>query len=188
MGEPLTIRLPRPLASVDVGESGTSAPSGVDPGPAAPAPAQTAADLQAEKTQFRLARQALLEAAEKLTCLREELIAQAEAQLLDLALDIAGRILRQEIRAERYDIDPIVKEALMRTASSPEVVVHLHPDDWARCTPAQQDEDGDAGGVRFVSDPSIGRAECVVEMPDGVLELRARTQLDEIGQALRSGE
>jgi len=57
--------------------------------------------LDAEITQVRSTCNALNAAALKLQELQENFVKQAEEQLLELAIEIAGKVLVQEIRAER---------------------------------------------------------------------------------------
>ncbi len=189
-----TIRLARPIAAVRVaaGAGGGVGPNGND----AP-PALTAEDLelevqrrvQAERAQLQAACQALMEASCKLQEFRGDLVKDAESQLVDLATGIARKILMQEIQAGRHEIEAIVREALAHVPQHQDVVVHLNPEDWANCPLAQQAE-GEAPPehVRFVADPEIGRAECVVETPEGIVESTLDANLSEIGLALKATE
>jgi len=142
--------------------------------------------LAAERAELDNARRALAKGMEKLRQLQPELFKQAEEQLLDLSVDIARKILMQEIRAERYEIDPIVKEALRNVPICRDVVVHLHPDDLARCQTARQQEGPEtAGDIRFVADPAVGRAECLIETAQGIVESSTESQLAELSEALK---
>ncbi len=189
-----TIRLARPIAAVRVaaGPAGGVGPHGSG-GP----PALAAEDLelevqrrvQAERAQLHAACQALMEASCRLQEFRGDLVRDAESQLVDLATGIARKILMQEIEAGRHEIEPIVRAALARVPQHQDVVVHLNPEDWARC-PLAQPAEGEAPPehVRFVADPEIGRAECVVETPEGIVESTLDAHLSEIGEALKAPE
>ena len=115
------------------------------------------------------------------------MLAEAEPQLVRLAVDIAQKVLMQEIQAGHYEIDPIVTEAMKQVPARCEVVVHLHPDDHARCEAARQLGD-DAEGVRFVADPNVRPAECVLQTGEGVVESGVETNLARIGEALTGAE
>ena len=56
--------------------------------------------------------------------------------------------------------------------------------------PTTQPAEGEAPPehVRFVADPEIGRAECVVETPEGIVESTLDAHLSEIGEALKAPE
>jgi len=145
--------------------------------------------IEAEARQLAQARQALVAAAGEIGRLREGLLKEAEGQLADLAVAIARKVLAQEIQAGRYEIEPIVKEALAQVPDARDVVVRLHPADLARCQAAGQDQDQGADArVRFVADPDVPQAGCVIETPEGVLGSVVDGQLGEIGEALKAVE
>ncbi|MFW6133303.1 MAG: FliH/SctL family protein [Planctomycetota bacterium] len=142
---------------------------------------------QAARAEAGLARtrDALIQAASELSALRRQVLDEAEQQLLDLAVDIASKVLAQEIRAERYEIEPIVREALSRVSGGDEVVVRLNPSDHRRCGL----EEADLGeGVRLVADASVQPAECRVETGGGVVASTVEGQLDEMREALKAPE
>jgi flagellar biosynthesis/type III secretory pathway protein FliH len=67
--------------------------------------------------------------------------------------------------------------------------VHLNPEDLAKCQKAQQDEpSGALAGIKLVSDPNIGRAECVLESPEGIIKSLIGENLERIGKALKKAE
>lgn len=119
--------------------------------------------------------------------LREQILAEAEEQLVDLAVDIARKVLAQQIEAGRYEIEPIVAEALKRVPARREVVVHLHPEDHARCMEARDGQDPD-GPVTYKADPSVARAGCVLETDEGVIESAVDPHLEDIREALKGLE
>ena len=86
----------------------------------------------AELAGLRSAQAALEDASSKLRQLQDRFLAEAEEQLLTLSIDIAEKVLMQAIEAGRYEIDPIVKEALSKIPTNADVVVRLHPDDLDR--------------------------------------------------------
>lgn len=192
MPERSAIRLPgRP---VGVRVSAPQGRAGSPEAPSAPEPAaETAADeqaLAAERAELASARQALEKGLAELAALRRQLVRQAEEELVALALDIARKVLMQEIQAGRYEIDPIVQEALERVPSQQGVVAHLHPEDWSRCQRAQSPQrgEGGSGGVRFVADPGVARGECILETCEGIVQSSVDDDLERIGEALRRPE
>jgi flagellar assembly protein FliH len=138
---------------------------------------------QAEGASLVSARQALTHAAQQVEGFRAELLAEAEGQLLTLAVEIARKVLMQEIQAERYQIDPIVAEALRRVPSHGGVVVHLNPGDCSRCQAAVKQE-GDGQQVRFVADVNVQPAECLLETPEGIVESSVEGHLAAIAEGL----
>jgi len=179
MSQPVEIRLARRLASVEV----VGVPSRGGPGAASGSAPQ---ELQAELAALRQARQAVETAAAECQDLSRRLRAEAEAQLMELSVEIARKVLMQEIRAQRYEIEPIVQEALRRLPACQQVTVHLNAQDLARCPAASEGKAG--GNVRFLADPAVQPGECLVETPDGSVESSLEGHLQEIGRALGGPE
>ena len=192
-----TIRLPKRLRAARV-LPGPSPQAGGGAGVPAAADVQAEIDrrtaetrrqIEREKAQLSSARNALVDAAGKLAEYQAAIFAQAEAQLVDLAVEIARKVVMQEIEADRVRIDPVIKEALSRRPRGGEgdVTVRLNPEDLKRCELAGGGE-AVAGTVHFVADPAVGRAECVLETPEGVIESSPGTHLAEIADVLKGEE
>jgi len=183
VSEPVTIRLPRPLAAVSMHGAEPTAEERV---------ARTAQAAAEELAALQQARAALQQAVARLEDLQGEIFRQAEEQLVDLAVEIARKVLAQEIEADRYKIDPIVHEALSNVPGSREIIVHLHPEDLSRCELAGEPGEADAAGkdrrLRFVADPGIPKAQCVLETSQGFVESAPERQLTEISKVLKNPE
>jgi flagellar assembly protein FliH len=179
----LEIQFLRPLASVAT----------VAPGQENPAQEQIQREMrehiQAELGEIRTAMRSLVAAQAKFQSLQEQFCQEAEQQLIGLSMEIARKVLMQEIKAGRYEVAPIVREALSRLPSRMDAVVHLHPDDLARCELASQGgESSVIEGVKFVSDPGIHRGECLVRTEHGTVESSIDGHIGEIAKALTESE
>ena len=196
MAEELNLRLERPVAAVTLLEA--ASPGSVSAAttsaerlrPAATRSAgqagPTQRDMENELAQLGQARTALKKALAELDRLRADVLAQAEQDLVDLSLEIARKVLAQEIQAERYQIDPIVREALSQAPSGQEAIVRLNPADFARIEQAKgEDEQEGAGNIRFLADPAVARASARVETAEGTVESNVESKLDDIGEVLR---
>ncbi len=183
MNDRLEIQLPAPPTEVTILSQGGGQqpqPDGQETGN------QAQAQLDAELAQLRTAQAALADGQAKLVQLRQNIIDEAEEQLLELSLGIARKVLMQEIQAERHEIDPIVKEAISRFPTATDVQVHLNPDDLARCKLAAGDEQAPgADGASFVADPAVKRGECLVETSHGTVESSIEEHVDEVARVLR---
>ncbi len=193
MPQPLRVELPHPPAAVRL----VPGPSASAAGPAADPSASTGETrnqlmqtaLDAERAELAQARRALEQAAARIGKLHEQVVADAEAHLPDLAIEIARNVLMQEIEAGRHDIEPIVRRALRSAPANREVVVRLHPEDLAQMEKAQAaDSAAPAANVRLVADSGVGRAECVVETAEGTVEARIEDELEQVKQALKNPE
>lgn len=201
MNPALTVRLSKRLAQVSVVRVPAGAPAGggsvanaatqTERAASSPVAAPPAPDLaklmEKERNDLKLAAMALQSGVQRLQRMQQEMLAQSEEQLRDLAISIAEKVLMQEIQAERYRIDPIVQEALKRLSARSDLVVRMHPEDLSRCEMAKSpQETAGAGDVRFVADPTVKRAECIVEAQEGYVVSSIETNLGALAQALRS--
>ena len=185
---PATLRLEGVLQGVSVHGA---RPADPQEDPREQQAAQMQQQLAAGRQELGRAIEAVQQAGRQFVGVQAEFFQRAEEQLLDLAIEIARKILAQEIDTEKYRIDPIVTEALAGISSRHDVVVRLNPADLAQCEAAglsAGQDDQDSGAVRFVADPNVGRAECLIETAQGVVTSSIEHQLTEIGQALKSTE
>ncbi len=195
MAEHVSVQLRGRLQSVAV-RAAAPGPASAGSAPAVQAPLAAGLEEQLESARERVeierrrlqqACKALDDAAGKLQRLHEDLLVKAEEQLLGLSLDIARKVLVQEIQAGRYEIDPIVAEAMKQLPARCDVTVHLHPDDHARCKTAQE-LSGDSQSIRFVADADVVPGECFLETPEGTVETSVETQLAQIAEVLKQPE
>ena len=202
MANPARIRLAHPLAAIAVlaGSAGErkAQPVAGDASTVNPSDAQGNSDdrlqrgmqerLDAELSELCSAKEALKTAAGEFQELRQRFLQEAEQQLLDLSIDIARKVLMQEIQTERYEIDPIVREAMSKLSASVDVELHLNPKDLARCELAKEGGQATGGDVRFIADPNVQPAECRLHTSQGIVESSIEGHLKEIGNALRNPE
>ena len=120
----------------------------------------------------------------------EGIFREHQGEIARLSLEIARKILLQKVNDGDYEIESIVKEALGHAPSRHDLVVHLNPDDLTQCLKAQQDPERGVGlaGIEFVADANIGRAECLIESPKGIIKSLIDEHLERIGKALRKAE
>jgi flagellar assembly protein FliH len=187
--ETLVITLPAPLRTVEVtgNPSRSAAPAGPKAAAPMPAEAQAALDearsrLEAERSRLAETRTALAKAIEGLRVAESEVLAGAEAQVIELALAIAGKVLMQEIEAGRFQMEPVVREALRHVPSRRDVVVHLNPQDAAAW---QQGVAVSAGGLKVVADTALGRGDCLVETAEASVLATVSERLEAVAQTLR---
>lgn len=175
------LTLKGPLMSVSVVSSGMVGPSRSG----GSEQALLAREAEAEKARSVAAATALLDAAARLDAWRRELPARIEAQLVDLAVGIARKVLCQELQAGRYEVEPIVREALAGLDLRAGAVVHLNPDDLRRGGLAASEASSDQA-VRYVADPQVGAGECFVETPEGTVEATVEHQLARVSEEFKN--
>ena len=186
MTQTLRVHLEKPIASAKIMDDSTGR-GGVDS--AANAERILTQDSEAQKTAFSQAYQALNAVVAKLNECYDKVFAEHKEEIAKLSVEIARKILMQKIDDGDYEIESIVKEALKNAPTRQDIVVHLNSEDFAQCQKAQQDEaDGALAGIKFVSDPNIGRAECLLESPKGIIESLINEHLERVSKALKKAE
>jgi flagellar biosynthesis/type III secretory pathway protein FliH len=147
-------------------------------------------DAESQRVAFSEACRTLNCVAAKLNESYGKLFVEHREEIARLSVEIARKILMQKVENGDYEVESIVKEALMNAPSRQDVTVHLNPEDLARCRRAQQEneQDGDLVGIKLVPDPNVGRAECVVESPKGIVKSLIDENLERIAKALRKAE
>ena len=146
-------------------------------------------DSQAKIAAFSQARAALNGVVAKLNQFCDRLFAEHREEIAKLSVEIARKILLQKVQNGDYEIESIVKEALKNAPTRQDVVAHLNPEDHILCQKAQQDDArGALAGIKLISDPNIGRAECLLETPKGIIESLIDEQLQRVGEALKTTE
>lgn len=177
------ISLDIPIASVSfVDESGGS-------GPAVEGAGINEEQLRLQLEELASVCKALGEAVSKINASHEEILSSQREQIVRLSVQIAEKILLKEISAGNYEIEKIICEALKSAPSQQEVVVRLNPEDLVHYQELSGDDKNKlSANVSLVSDPLIGRGECVVETEKGVIEYFIDEHLKQISQALAGAE
>ncbi len=190
MSQTLTVNLNKPIISAKVLDdyaggvgSEMSGPGRVDSeANTGQIPIQ---DLEAQKAVFSQACQILDGVITRLNQFCDKLYVEHGEEIAKLSVEIARKILMQKVEDGDYEIESIIKEALKNAPSSQDVIVHLNPEDLEKCQKAQQDGPGCAlTGIKLIPDPNIGRAECLLESPKGIIKSLIDDNLERISKAI----
>ncbi len=185
----LHIQLPAPPGGVSLSSDGEGdrAPDGAQGAPQGEKiNRRLHQQVKDELESLRRARAALEQACRQVQNAHEEFAAHAEEQLLDLAVEIAAKVLMQEIRAERYEIEPIVRQVLDKAPTGASLTVLLNPSDLERC--GKIDPPTGAGEIIFKPEASVPPGGCRVDTPDGLIQTDPAEHLVEIAQTLKRQE
>ena len=190
MSQTLTVNFNKPIASAGfmedyAGSDGIhSSCPGID-GSDAETVRILKQDLEDQKAVFSQACQTLNGVIARFNQFCDKLYVENKEEIARLSVEIARKILMQKVENGDYEIESIIKEALNNTPGGRDVVVHLNPEDIEKCRKAQKDEPGSIlAGIKLVPDPSIGRAECLLETPKGIIKSMINDNLKRIGKAL----
>jgi flagellar biosynthesis/type III secretory pathway protein FliH len=149
-------------------------------------------DLENQKAKVARICETLNTVLGKLNQFHDELLATHKEEIAKLSVEIARKVVMQKVQSGDYQIESIVQEALKRAPVHQDIVVHLHPDDLTQCQKVLDSQPGalgaDAAGIKFVPDSHIGRAECVLETPKGIVKSLLSEHLKQIDEALRNAK
>ncbi len=141
------------------------------------------------KNEFSRVCQAINGVVTKLNQFYDKVFAEQKEEIARLSVEIARKVLMQKVEDGDYKIVSIIKEALNNAPTRQDIVVHLNPEDLAEYQKALQEEPNSAlTDIKFVSDSNIGRAECLLESPKGIVESLINEHLDRISKALKKAE
>jgi flagellar assembly protein FliH len=155
--------------------------------------AAEAAEQARHETRHELSQQlsqalaAVRSAAQELALARERETEVAADEVVHLAVAVAGKIVRREIRRDDDYVVRLVRRCLRHIPMPAKVLVRLNPEDVAAVAAAREAFalDESSHQVAFEADRRVERGGCVVETPDFVVDGRARVQLAAARSALR---
>lgn len=143
-------------------------------------------DLGAQGAGFSQVCQTLNSVVAKLNQFYDKVFVEHKDEIAKLSVEIARKVLMQKVENGDYEIESIVKEALNNAPTRQDLVVRLNPQDLEQLQKAQQEQPGgDLAGIKFVPDPDIGRAECLLESPKGIIESLIDKHLERVSEALK---
>lgn len=142
----------------------------------AAAQAQAEAEMTAELEALRAQ---LAETLDEFANLREQVATHAEREMVQLAIEIAKKIVRREVTVDREIVISLARVALSRLHTRALANVHLHPDDYQFAL-AHRERLSTSGTIKLIEDPAIGRGGCLIETDHGDVDARIEHQFSEI--------
>jgi flagellar biosynthesis/type III secretory pathway protein FliH len=136
------------------------------------AAAEVTAEVEAVRAQ-------LAQTLDELAELREQVATYAEREMVQLAIEIAKKIVRREVTVDREIVISLARVALSRLHNRALATVHLHPDDYQFAL-SHRERLSPTGTIKLVEDPAIGRGGCLIETDLGDVDARIEHQFSEI--------
>lgn len=109
--------------------------------------------------------------------------AQAERELIELAIEIAKKVVHREVTIDREVALTLARVTLGRLDSRAVAALHLHPDDCAYVS-THLDKLGFHGTIELVEDRSITAGGCLVRTENGDVDARVDQLFDEISRGM----
>lgn len=117
----------------------------------------------------------------------QDMIMDAERQIVELALAVSRKILAREIEENPMVVLPIVKAALEKVRDQEQIVVRVNPDDYDMVLQARRDLQmmvGREQALTIVADHTVGVGGCLIDTPCGTVDAKLDTQFDAIKKSL----
>ncbi len=128
------------------------------------------------------------EVAASLVAERDQQLADAESELVELSIHVASRVLNTALEVDPSIVAEVFRGALRRAFHRETVHVLAHPDDLALLRELGPRVAAELGGVEhlhFLEERRISRGSIVVRTPAGEVDATIDGKLDRIADALR---
>jgi flagellar assembly protein FliH len=135
--------------------------------------ADQAADLRSELTAT----------IENISSLADEVTKRAEADIVQLALQIAKKVVGREVTIDREIALTLVRVSLSKLHNRSIAQVHLNPEDLA-FVEAHREACDFRGALELVADRSVSLGGCLVHTETGDIDARIESQFDVIAHGL----
>lgn len=125
-------------------------------------------------------------AIQQVSSLSGEIIAQSETEMVELALEIAKKIVGREVTIDREVALTLVKISLAKLHNRTFAKVLLNPEDFTYMQSHLEKADFH-GSIELIEDRSISLGGCLIQTETGEIDARIESQFDEIAYGLLKG-
>jgi flagellar assembly protein FliH len=141
-------------------------------------------ELAAETAaKFDELRSSYAKSVAELAAAREQFSAGVERELVELALQIAKKVVAREVSIDREIALTLVKVSLGKLHNRAVAEIHLNPEDYTYVK-NHLDKLDYRGQIELIEDKSIGIGGCLVHTETGDIDARIESQFDEISHGL----
>jgi flagellar assembly protein FliH len=142
-----------------------------------------AAGRQDAEGEVRKMVQTLAVTAAEVAGARSEVVRRAEADIVQLSIGIARRVLHRELSVDASALEALIRAAIEKLSSQEVYRVRVHPDQEQLVRACLQRTERH-GQLEVVSDRSQAPGGAIFEMARGSLDASVETQLGEIERGL----
>lgn len=151
--------------------------------------------MQGEKAGMEIAeqkteavRRRYAESIIELSRIRSGLYAQAEREVVNLAIEVAKKIVHREIHADKDIVQTLVRVALSHVAEKSAVTIHLNPTDYNYLLEQRAELSQSEGrDISLLADRSVERGGCMIQTDCGEIDGRIEEKFREVEHAFFEG-
>jgi len=141
------------------------------------------------EARLRVARslEAVAAAERAMADMYDRYVAEAEAAAVDLAFQIAEKVIGTTIATDREAVLGVVSGALLRTTDRDHLVLEVNPGDFELVRDSASELAARLGGINrmeVVSERRVEPGGCVVRTEAGEIDARVSSQLERVRQLL----
>lgn len=144
-----------------------------------------------QTNETALTVQMLTSLIKELNELKQKILENAEAQILDLSMAVAQKVIHMEVATTRGIIQSVLKDAIRAIVDRENMKIHVHPQDFHYMMEIKSDFLSNFDGVKnivFEENASVGRGGAIIETLFGEVDARIDQQFNEIKNFLTSSE
>ncbi len=115
-----------------------------------------------------------------------QLVKEAEAALIDLALQAAQKVVAG-LPITPSAVEAVVREALRQVEDTAEITIQLHPDDLALLRKQKSpilEGLPETGPLRYAPSADVTRGGCMIHTRFGTVDARRETKIEQLRQSL----
>jgi flagellar assembly protein FliH len=120
---------------------------------------------------------------EELSQLRRTITRDTQAQMVQLALALAKRVVQRELSLDPDLVAALAHVAVQRLGEQVAATIRLHPEDYATVL-SHRGEQWEGAQVTLVPDAAVQRGGCIVESEFGIIDATIDAQFAELSRAL----
>jgi flagellar assembly protein FliH len=121
---------------------------------------------------------------------KNKAVLQAEPQIIELSIELAKKILEFEVQTDPTVVVKIAKRAIRKVVEAEKARLRVNPGDLEEVK-SHFGEITASGGIitkiDVMPDPKIQLGGCVIDFDNGSIDAQLKTQIEEYGKSLRSG-
>ncbi|MDI6816239.1 MAG: FliH/SctL family protein [Actinomycetota bacterium] len=132
--------------------------------------------------------QAIIALAQEASEQKWKVIHGAETNIVELALDIAEKLVAEQVKLNPKTVTNIAKKALLLAVEREHIVIRVNSEDLEVMKEAKEDLMCAMDGIQkieLIADRRIRRGGCVIETNAGNIDAGIESQLNEVKQSLR---